>query len=60
MPILENFYVILGVLFVLMIVVQARGLSGMNKIVMILALALFLLWLDNPVWFKKLLRGIMF
>ena len=68
MPILENFYVILGVLLMRPTPTLRRGdgrinpdpegCRGLNTLRY--GLAFTFIWLDNPDWLKRLLRGIIF
>ena len=56
MPIITNFYVMLGILLVAILILQAGNYSPMQKMVVLLVLSLALLWMEKPEWIAMVLR----
>jgi hypothetical protein len=58
MHLLGNLYFVLGVIFILVIVLQAPNYSSMKKIGILLVTALILLYVEKPDWLVDSLRNI--
>jgi len=53
MPIFENFYSALAILFIVVFIAQDPLVSGRKKLLIILGVALLLLWMDRPQWLMQ-------
>jgi hypothetical protein len=58
MPIISDFYIILGVLLLIIFVLQISNFSFMQKAGILVAITLALLWVERPEWFVDLLRKV--
>jgi len=55
MVILGNFYFILGLVFIMVIILAANNYSPRKKVSILFVIALVLLFVEQPDWFRVLL-----
>ncbi len=60
MAIINNLYVLLGMLLVVVIVLQSGHYSFKKKMAILFIFSLILLWIEKPDWFIRLIPRIRF